>query len=485
MVDSVISAVIGRKASDKAADTQQQQGDAAIAEQRRQFNTVQQNTEFSRAVGQNAMAQLADILGVSRPTDTSIGLDQNLQFTGGRPIPRPASQTPVLQQGSSASTPPSAAGITSPPAATQATNQTNNPSPFSLQELFAAQNLGTNTQQIANGKSSYSVTNTVGSDRLRAIRDIGDLLQAGNSNILTNPAFLKGRNEGLFRRAFNEDELQSVFKLLEDAAAGNFSADDFYSGKFGQNAPQAQQPTTQQPLTPQAAGQQQLSLENALSTYNNEFNAGNTAQNSTLATQVLNALGNSQLDRNNILAGNITNSLPALFDIIRGEQDTTQQFIRENFENDPGYQARIDSGEKAIRQNAARAGTLGGGQVLKDLLRFNQNEAQNAFDSYATRTEGALSGLRGQGFTQYNNDRNFGEDARRSALGDIFKLAGLGDKATTQVNSAAIDTGNNVANTLLQQGNARASGIIGGSNATINGISDVKNQMMKLFGVSA
>lgn len=55
-------------------------------------------------------------------------------------------------------------------------------------------------------------------------------------------------------------------------------------------------------------------------------------------------------------------------------------------QKDPGYQARMDQGMKAVQNSAAARGMLDSGKTLKDLQRFGQDYASQEFDKAFNRT---------------------------------------------------------------------------------------------------
>lgn len=75
-------------------------------------------------------------------------------------------------------------------------------------------------------------------------------------------------------------------------------------------------------------------------------------------------------------------------------------FSTADFQADPGYQFRIQQGQKAIDANASRAGSVFSGGQLKAAAGYNQDAAsqeyQSAYDRYTgdqTRQYNMLSGL--------------------------------------------------------------------------------------------
>lgn len=107
------------------------------------------------------------------------------------------------------------------------------------------------------------------------------------------------------------------------------------------------------------------------------------------------------------------------------------------FNNSPGYQFALGQGQNAINKQAAASGGL-----------------------YSSNTLGALSNYNtGMASTQYN-----------SYVNQLLSMAGLGNAAASGVGSAATATGQGVANSYGNIGNAQASGILGQSNAFSNAL---------------
>ncbi len=96
--------------------------------------------------------------------------------------------------------------------------------------------------------------------------------------------------------------------------------------------------------------------------------------------------------------------------------------------------------------------------------------------------QGAFSGNALRGLNEYNSNLASGEFG--NFVNRRLALAGLGGQAASLSGQAAQNTGVNVGNALMQQGNARASGILGqgvGINQGINGI--MQALMLKNMGL--
>lgn len=111
-------------------------------------------------------------------------------------------------------------------------------------------------------------------------------------------------------------------------------------------------------------------------------------------------------------------------------------FDYRGFEATPGYQHRVDEGNKAIERAAAARGMRLSSSTLKDFSRFNQNEASQEYGNYLNRLSG---------------------------------LAGTGQTATGSVAAAGQNYANQAGSALMSAGQARASGYAGQTNA-LNGM---------------
>lgn len=112
----------------------------------------------------------------------------------------------------------------------------------------------------------------------------------------------------------------------------------------------------------------------------------------------------------------------------------------QGFQSTPGYQFRVDEGQKALDRALASRGSFDSGAALKEHQRFAQGIASNEYNNYLNR----LASMSGSGQVAANN-----------------AFAGFQNQ------------GNAAANFALQGGNARASSYIGVGNAINQGISNV------------
>lgn len=145
-----------------------------------------------------------------------------------------------------------------------------------------------------------------------------------------------------------------------------------------------------------------------------------------------------------------------------GEFD--QRFGLSQFQTDPGYQFRLEQGQKALDRAAAASGSAYSGAQLKALANFNSGLASQEY---------------GNAYNRYNTDQS----ARYNRLASV---AGLGQTALNQTQQAGTNAYGNIAQLGMASTNAinqsmadaaaaRASGYVGVSNAIGSGIRNLYN----------
>lgn len=114
--------------------------------------------------------------------------------------------------------------------------------------------------------------------------------------------------------------------------------------------------------------------------------------------------------------------------------DLTARFTAEDFQKDPGYDFRMQEGQKALERGAAARGGLLGGRALKEIARFGQDYASNEYDRARSR---------------------FQEDRDRS-YGKLMDIAGMGQNAAAQQASAGQNYASAYGQNVMGAANARA-----------------------------
>jgi hypothetical protein len=133
---------------------------------------------------------------------------------------------------------------------------------------------------------------------------------------------------------------------------------------------------------------------------------------------------------------NLTGQMPEL----------TRSFSMDDFQKDPGYQFRMEEGQKALERSAAARGGLGSGRMMKDLSRFGQGLASQEYQN---------------AYSRFNQDQ-------ANRYNRIANLAGVGQAAAGQMGQYAGAYGTNASNLLTNMGNAQAGAELAQANRFAN-----------------
>lgn len=180
-----------------------------------------------------------------------------------------------------------------------------------------------------------------------------------------------------------------------------------------------------------------------------------------------------------------------------------------DFQNDPGYQFRLEQGQKALERSAAAKGSATGGAAIKAAQRYGQDYASNeygnvygrALGTYQTNFGNSLAGWNANStantnnfatdfnsrLNQFNTNANTGQNAfntnynvwnqdQGNQFNRLASLAGMGQAAVGQLNQSGSQAaanvsgiqsnlGNNLSSLATQGGNAIAAGAVGVGNA--------------------
>ncbi len=125
---------------------------------------------------------------------------------------------------------------------------------------------------------------------------------------------------------------------------------------------------------------------------------------------------------------------------------TPQEIGQRMLSQDPGYQARLDQGNKSINAAAAARGMGNSGRTMKELTKFGSDHAAN----------------------EYGN-----------AYNRLASMAGIGQSATNQTGQYGSNYANQAGQNFSNIGNAQAAGQIGQANAVNSGIGNAVNWGMQ------
>lgn len=144
---------------------------------------------------------------------------------------------------------------------------------------------------------------------------------------------------------------------------------------------------------------------------------------------------------------------------LAGLEDSKFQetFDSSKFQADPGYQFRLDEGNKAIGASAAARGMNNSGATMKALSRYGQDYA---------------SGEYSKAYDRFNNDRT-------TQYNRLSSLAGIGQTANAQLAQAGQNNANQIGSNIMGAGNAAAAGQIGQANAIGGALNQGANGFMQ------
>jgi hypothetical protein len=156
-------------------------------------------------------------------------------------------------------------------------------------------------------------------------------------------------------------------------------------------------------------------------------------------------------------AGNSAlNSLIVRLGLDGGKGGLLDSFSQQDFEGDPGYQWRMQQGQKGIESSAAARGGLLSGAAGKAISQYNQNFASN----------------------EYNNAYNRFNQNQANIFNRLAAIAGVGQQATNQLGQAGQNYAANTGNALQYGGTARASGYANQANALSSGLGSISGGLI-------
>lgn len=117
-------------------------------------------------------------------------------------------------------------------------------------------------------------------------------------------------------------------------------------------------------------------------------------------------------------------------------------FQASDFQKDPGYDFRLQQGQRGLEASAAARGNLNSGATLKALQRYGQDYASNEYLN---------------AYNRFNNDRD-------QSFNKLSSIAGLGQSANNQVGNAGQNYANQYSQNQMGMANANAANMISQSN---------------------
>jgi len=175
------------------------------------------------------------------------------------------------------------------------------------------------------------------------------------------------------------------------------------------------------------------------------------------------------------------------------------QFGAEEFEQDPGFQFRLQQGERALNRAAsARGGLVSGGQ-LRDLTEFSSGLASQEFGAAQQRAIQERGLNFNESLTRFQTDRagtldranllarlaGFGQTATSVGVGAGADIGAGGGQTILQggavAGNAALEAGRAISGNLIAQGNIGAVGTVGQANAITQGLGNIGQSAQNLF----
>jgi hypothetical protein len=131
------------------------------------------------------------------------------------------------------------------------------------------------------------------------------------------------------------------------------------------------------------------------------------------------------------------------------DPNLTRNFTMADFQKDPGYDFRMQEGEKAIQRSAAARGGLQTGGTLRAITDYGQNFASNEY---------------GKAYDRFTNDQT-------NRFNRLSSLAGLGQTANAAMGQAGQNYANQSGNIAMEGANAQGAAGIAQANAYGNTLS--------------
>jgi hypothetical protein len=154
-----------------------------------------------------------------------------------------------------------------------------------------------------------------------------------------------------------------------------------------------------------------------------------------------------------------------------------KSFGASDFQQDPGYQFRMDEGQKALERSAAARGGLMGGATAKALTQYGQNFASNEYQN---------------AYNRFNQDQ-------QNRFGRLSSLTGYGTMANQSLGQAGQSYANNAGQNMIGAANGAAGASMASGNAFSGALSglakagmdygaqqgqyDYNQRMNKLMGI--
>jgi len=163
---------------------------------------------------------------------------------------------------------------------------------------------------------------------------------------------------------------------------------------------------------------------------------------------------------------------------------TSQDFLNNK---DPGYEWRLQQGQKALDRQGAAAGRFLSGRQLQATSDYNQGAASQEFQNAYQRALGTFNTNEGNRFNAFSTNQGNRFNAYQAnfanTVNPLLSLAGSGQVSAQFLGNAGTNYANQVGNNLQGAANASGAAGIAGANSVANGLSNAvggyqQNQLM-------
>lgn len=145
-----------------------------------------------------------------------------------------------------------------------------------------------------------------------------------------------------------------------------------------------------------------------------------------------------------------------------GDADFKRDFTTSDFQKDPGYDFRMQEGQKALERSAAARGGLQSGGTMKALAQYGQNFASNEY---------------GNAYNRFNADR----DRRYNRLSS---LAGVGQTANSQLGQAGMNYASQAGQNMMGAANAQGAAGMAQANGWANTLGGIGKMGTDLYAMN-
>jgi hypothetical protein len=140
----------------------------------------------------------------------------------------------------------------------------------------------------------------------------------------------------------------------------------------------------------------------------------------------------------------------------------SRTFSMQDYQQDPGYQFRLEEGLKALDRANSAKGRLNSGAAIKGITDYAQGMASQ----------------------EYNNAYNRYNTNQTNLYNRFAGISGTGQNSANMLANVGQNTANNISENMIGAGNARAAGAVGAANAWSTGLNNIASMYTPAGGSS-